>query len=278
MKSIIDKNLVRLHFGKAAPVYDQVTPVQASMANELVKLSREHWAGKFDPCILEIGCGTGKLTQKLLEIFPESRITAIDISSEMIQKAKQNLKTTANVIFVQGDAESLADGHNFSVKFDLIVSNATFQWFSTPGPTLKKYQSLLAPKGILSFSTFGTRMFYELRQSFQKAEKILGIPSASHTLSFYDAEDWVSFMDDREDWVSFVKESFKEEIYPSVTEFLHTIKRAGAAYPNKSSSTRINKTLYQQMCKEYEQAFSNIDFVGISATYHIIYVIGKPHA
>ena len=55
--------------------------------------------------ILEIGCGVGAQTAKLLELYPEAHITCVDNSSAQLDKAKENLSFAADrVDFILQDA------------------------------------------------------------------------------------------------------------------------------------------------------------------------------
>lgn len=69
--------------------------------------------------ILDLGAGTGLLTGKIIKKFPNAQITAIDISSQMIEIAKSRLKEYESINYQVADYS-----HNFpSKKFDLIVSS-----------------------------------------------------------------------------------------------------------------------------------------------------------
>ena len=58
--------------------------------------------------ILEIGCGVGAQTAKLLELFPETHITCVDHSEIQLDKARENLKFAGNrVDFLLQDATEL---------------------------------------------------------------------------------------------------------------------------------------------------------------------------
>jgi len=65
--------------------------------------------------VLEIGCGTGKNTEWLIQ--KAEAITAVDLSKEMLAKAKEKIQSQ-NVEFIQADINS---EWNFTEKtFDLI--------------------------------------------------------------------------------------------------------------------------------------------------------------
>ena len=45
-----------------------------------------------DECLLDAGCGTGKLTRILLENLPRGRVVGLDVSRNMLVHAQQNLQ------------------------------------------------------------------------------------------------------------------------------------------------------------------------------------------
>lgn len=75
---------------------------------------------------LDVGCGTGRLTEALLERLPRGRVVALDVSVNMLQVAMANLRLRfpGRVAFVRGDGASLP----FCEAADIIFSTATFHW------------------------------------------------------------------------------------------------------------------------------------------------------
>lgn len=69
--------------------------------------------------IADIGCGPGNSTRILKDIFPCADIIGIDNSPNMIEKAKS---INPDIDFLLCDAMSLEG------KYDLLFSNACFQW------------------------------------------------------------------------------------------------------------------------------------------------------
>jgi trans-aconitate 2-methyltransferase len=43
-----------------------------------------------DECLLDAGCGTGRLTRLLLEIVPRGRVVGLDLSRNMVRHAQQS--------------------------------------------------------------------------------------------------------------------------------------------------------------------------------------------
>ena len=71
--------------------------------------------------VLEIGCGVGRLTWTLARRAQE--VWALDISSQMLEIAKENLPEVTNVHFLLGDGTSLGDIPSGSK--DLVFSSLT---------------------------------------------------------------------------------------------------------------------------------------------------------
>jgi trans-aconitate 2-methyltransferase len=76
--------------------------------------------------VLDIGCGTGRLTAELLERLPHGRAVGVDLSSNMIETAGRHLRPAfpAQIAFVRADAAALP----FLAAADAIFSTATFHW------------------------------------------------------------------------------------------------------------------------------------------------------
>jgi tRNA (cmo5U34)-methyltransferase len=70
--------------------------------------------------ILELGCGTGNLTQKIIEKYPEAKIYLVDISDEIIEQCKKRFNNNKNLIFLNSDFNDL-DFKN--EKFSLVLSS-----------------------------------------------------------------------------------------------------------------------------------------------------------
>ena len=277
MQPTINKYLVEKHFSLNAHRYDEVTPIQCDMAKRLIHMIRNHSLNYPVKSILELGCGTGRLTRLLLQQFPDCKIVAIDISREMIKQASISLPTEANVELIAGDAEALAHDKTIrSRKYDLVVSNATTQWFTNPLATVKQYHATLSENGAMAFSTFGPDTFIELRQAFRRAEQNLGISRMNHILSFVTPDDWRTLIDGFPNRRFLVKENHHIEAFTTVRKFLYTIKKAGATNPFPQVSSFMSPTLYRRMVHEYEKYQSSLGHGKINATFHIVYGLSYP--
>jgi trans-aconitate methyltransferase len=90
--------------------------------------------------ILDLGCGTGQLTQQIAD--SGALVTGIDSSPEMIGQARQNYPALK---FVLGDAAAM----QFNEEFDAIFSNAALHWMQDAPAVANAMVRALKPGGRL---------------------------------------------------------------------------------------------------------------------------------
>jgi SAM-dependent methyltransferase len=76
--------------------------------------------------LLEIGCGSGRMTQIFADLF--AKVVAVDISREAARRCRQLLYDRCNVLVVVGDHRTVAAMP--SASFDVVFSYATLQHVS----------------------------------------------------------------------------------------------------------------------------------------------------
>ena len=114
--------------------------------------------------VLEIGCGIGRMTQHLAELFGE--VHAVDVSGEMIRQARERLREYPNVHCHETsgcDFAALADEY-----FDLVVSAYVFQHVPDTNvirANLADAYRVLKPGGICKFGVNSTADAAFLQQS-----------------------------------------------------------------------------------------------------------------
>jgi trans-aconitate methyltransferase len=100
-----------------------------------------------DELVLDVGCGTGRLTEKLLQRLPRGRVLAIDLSSNMLQVARDYLRPSfgPRIQLAIADAASLPVGE----QADAVFSTATFHWVLDHPQLFRSLRDALKPGGHL---------------------------------------------------------------------------------------------------------------------------------
>lgn len=93
--------------------------------------------------IVDLGCGPGNSTELLRRAFPRARITGIDSSQAMIDRARLN-GTAA--VFEKADVTAWQPAEDV----DLIFSNAMFQWVNERDAVLRRLFAALKPGAVLA--------------------------------------------------------------------------------------------------------------------------------
>ena len=259
MISTYDKNRVAERFARQSKVYESVTPVQNDMAERLMTMIADVAQITNPTNVLDIGCGTGRLTAKLIEKFPNAHVTGIDVADAMIRQARKNVP---KAIFIHDDAEIYMT--HCQDKLQIIASNAAIQWFDNPLKTIRRCIDALQSKGSLAFATFGDQTFKELRTAFCEAYGELDVKPKKHLLDMPNAAFWQNAIPN----ATVTEETF-ELNFPCVKDFLHSVQKAGATHP-PSKNSQLTKKVYLKMTDRYKKRFKKNN--GIQVTYHAIYV------
>ena len=99
------------------------------------------------PRILDLGCGTGEITRRLAEHYPQARITGVDILEHVLDIARRNsLAQTYRVDYQVGDAFALAMP---DAEFDLVVCRHMSQAIPDFPLALDEMSRVLKPGGWL---------------------------------------------------------------------------------------------------------------------------------
>lgn len=122
-----------------ADTYDAVSDPQFEWGTEV--LGRLELRG--DESAIDAGCGSGKVTEKLLDRLPGGKLLAVDGSEAMIAKAQKRLGDRASYL--------VADLSELEVEqpVDLIFSTATFHWITDHDRLFQRLHAALRPGGRL---------------------------------------------------------------------------------------------------------------------------------
>jgi malonyl-CoA O-methyltransferase len=250
------KEIVERNFSRHARHYDAYDAVQRTIGAHLIaRLGTERFAR-----ILDVGCGTGAYTRLLHERYRGARTRGIDLSAAMIEEAGGRA-AGEGIEFVLGDAETVA----FDAPFDLITSNACFQWFANLDGTLARCGEALAEGGLLAFSSLGPGTFRELGECL---DAVLPARQPISARSFANQSELEAVLGRHFGDVSFTREVMTEE-YSSLLELLSAIKYTGTR-GRGLDGVRITKTVLRRLEEVYKERIG-----ATVATYEVFYCLAR---
>jgi malonyl-CoA O-methyltransferase len=177
-RSWLDKSLARRAFERAAGTYDAAAALQNEVGNRLVE--RLDFIRMQPRQILDLGAGTGVFTRVLGKRYRKANIIALDIAPAMLQQARARAGWWRRPVCICGDAEALPFA---DASFDFIFSNLMLQWCADLPATLRELRRILAPDGLLMFTTLGPDTLSELRASWSVVD------GYTHVNPFIDMHD-----------------------------------------------------------------------------------------
>lgn len=233
-------------FGRAAARYDQVAELQQRVAKKLIT-SHAFSGGEL---VLDVGCGTGYLSQLILEKSGVKPV-GVDISAQMIDRYSQRGFTG-----YVADAESLpfADG-----SVDVIVSSLAIQWCAFPERVFKEFRRVLKPSGRVVLATLADGTLCELQRAADQSQ--LG----RRINRFPPIEDWCRFAESAEFAVEMA--SYNEGVSAKTfTQLLRHLRDIGANCVIGGDRAALNRGEIDR----WGQALATLCNGGFNTTYHVV--------
>jgi ubiquinone/menaquinone biosynthesis C-methylase UbiE len=135
--------------------------------------------------VLEVGCGTGVLTEWLLD--KGARVTAFDVSPEMTRIARERLggRTHLVVADLEEPLQFVADG-----SVDVVVASLVLHYVRDWAPVFAEFRRVLRPGGCVVFSTHHPAADWKLFSAdnyfaVKQVTDTWGKGSQSHQVTFW---------------------------------------------------------------------------------------------
>lgn len=258
----LDKHWARRSFDRAAASYDEAAVLQREIGQRL--LERVALVRQRPRRILDVGAGTGYCSLALAGQYAGADILALDLAREMLQRMRSRTRwwqrLRGRYRFIAADAESmpLADA-----SVDMIVSNLTLQWCQDLEAVFNEFRRVLAPGGVVFFSTFGPDTLQELRAAWAEVDE------RTHVNAFMDMHDIGDAM---------VRARLAEPVmdterltvtYRQVQDLLRDLKHIGA---HNVTADRPRALMGRQRFKAFVNAYERHRAEGVlPASYEVVY-------
>jgi trans-aconitate 2-methyltransferase len=129
-----------------ARTYDQSSEPQQAWASDV--LARLQGIAQ-DATAIDVGCGTGRVTEALLALVPRGRVLAIDASADMVALARRRLGDRAHVW-----CQDVLD-LDLDEPLDAVVSTAALHWVTDHDRLWARLARALRPGGVLEVQCGG---------------------------------------------------------------------------------------------------------------------------
>jgi malonyl-CoA O-methyltransferase len=151
----IDRRAARRRFDRAARTYAGASRLEAEISARM--LERLDYIRLAPRRVLDAGSGPPR--RELVRRYPKASVIALDFSTAMLRPPRFRFFGRKPLLLC-GELERLplADG-----AVDLVWSNMALHWLSEPLGAFREFRRVLAPGGLLMFSTLGPDSLKELR-------------------------------------------------------------------------------------------------------------------
>lgn len=250
------KHLIAQAFSRAATTYNHAARLQQTVGAALLQSLPNHLSGR----VLDMGCGTGFISNGLQQRFPTANVVALDIAHGMLQAAQEDHA----LLCVQADMEQLP----FTAQStQWIVSSLALQWASHLAQCLQEWRRVLQADGSLFFTTFLPGTLCELQNSWRTVDDAVHVNTFISPDNIIEALRSAGFT--KVDTVTATHTLYYEQLDTLARE----LKAIGAHNINAGRHTGLTgKNRWRQLVGAYEMLRTER---GLPATYEVLYVTAQ---
>lgn len=253
------KDSIRNNFSRAASYYDDHAELQRNIADRLIASLRPWIDILPDGPILEVGSGTGFVTEGLIELLPNRKLEITDISPEMVEVCRQKFGDHDKASFRALDAENIeADPKTYAMT----VSGFVAQWFNHPAITMGKMLEATKPGGLLLGSFPGNESFPEWRAACQE----LGLPYTGNKLP--DTEEILIKLSGGPVQVDYYEDTVRQQ-FNSAADFFRHLKKTGAN--TQQEGRHLSPKELQLLIEHWDDKSEG----QVQVSYHVVFIAVK---
>ena len=248
-------------FEQFANSYDAATPIQSQVAEHLAQLIVRYHTGVTDMCVVDVGCGTGKLTQAVMSKFLQNAALAsaqlygVDTAASMLAIWQQrvahllsmplsstpvsSLPTSPMTLHSQALCANMADMALANQSADLVMSSFALHW--TSPSVIAELGRIVKTKGQLHLAILVAGSFHQIRQRFPKLPVFDFLPSHA----------WLAAIEtlrqQRQGTLMYHTEQSFAFSYDNLKSLLKNLKQMGGAVSGKDS---IDTTIFRRYLQD----------------------------
>ena len=252
---------VARRFSRAAQTYERGAGLHRHVAARLLEMFPEPdqiGAGS----ILEVGCGTGVLTNLVRQRYPAASLCVMDVAGGMVDSVRERWGADPAMRYVVSDVRDFKADR----PFDLIASSSALHWATPLETTMVALQGLLAPGGALCAALMIDGTLGELH-AVRRQNAPHKIPPGRLTPGYevLSALRGAGF-----DVIAHEEETIQAR-YHSADDFLRTIHAQGlTAGAVSRAALPLSRTELNQLRQGYDAAYRD-PAGGVYASFEVLY-------
>jgi malonyl-CoA O-methyltransferase len=157
---------VRQAFNDAAERYDRHAALEQEAASRL--LERLEYQRRPADRIVDLGCGTGHACAELKKRNRKAQVIGLDSSRAMLAQTQNRSGLLRPLKLICADFAELPLADR---SVDLVFSNLAFQWCTDPTALFNEIRRVLAPGGMLLFTSLGVGTLNELASAWESTHE-----------------------------------------------------------------------------------------------------------
>ena len=248
-------------FEQFATSYDAATPIQSQVAEHLAQLIARYHTGVTDMCVVDVGCGTGKLTEAVMSKFLQNAALAsaqlygVDTAASMLTIWQQrvahllsmplssnpvsSLPKSPMMLRSQALCANMADMALANQSADLVMSSFALHW--TSPSVIAELGRIVKTKGQLHLAIPVAGSFHEVRQRFPKLPVFDFLPSHAWLVAIE------TLRQQRQGTLMYHTEQSFAFSYDNLKSLLKNLKQMGGAVSGKDS---IDTTIFRRYLQD----------------------------
>ena len=248
-------------FEQFATSYDAATPIQSQVAEHLAQLIVRCHSGVTDMCVVDVGCGTGKLTEAVMSKFLQNAALAsaqlygVDTAASMLTIWQQrvahllpmpqssspvsSLPTSPMTLHSQALCANMTNMALANQSADLVMSSFALHW--TSPSVIAELGRIVKTKGQLHLAIPVAGSFHEVRQRFPKLPVFDFLPSHAWLAAIETLQQ------QRQGTLMYHTEQSFAVSYDNLKSLLKNLKQMGGAVSGKD---RIDTAVFRRYLQD----------------------------